>query len=246
MLALQAANNETGVVQPVAEAARMVHARGGFIVCDAVQAPGRLDCRLMSLGADAVTLSAHKFGGPKGVGALIFAETKHHLERGVVRGGGQERGLRSGTENLSGIAGLGAAARVARDGWMILADRLLSWRGDIERSVTHHVPDAVIMGRNADRLPNTVSFAAPGLDARTLVMNLDLAGVAISAGSACSSGKVKPSRVLQAMGVAPDLAASTVRVSLGWTTQAAEIDMFDAAFGKAIRTMRSRTARDAA
>jgi cysteine desulfurase len=240
MLAVQAANNETGVIQPVAEAAALVHAQGGMVVCDAVQAAGKIDCRVSTFAADALAISAHKFGGPKGIGALIFPSRDYHLRRGVVRGGGQERGLRSGTENFLGIAGFGAAAKVAAEHWAGSAGRLTAWRDAIEGIILAHVPDAVIFGRGAARLPNTVNFAVPGADAQTLLMNLDLGGVALSTGSACSSGKVKPSHVLQAMGVEPEIAASALRISLGWTTRDEDITGFEAAFAKALRTMQRK------
>jgi cysteine desulfurase len=245
MLALQAANNETGVIQPVAEAAAMVHARGGFVVCDAVQATGKIDSAIMGLGADAMAISGHKFGGPKGVGALIFGGSRHHLKEGVVRGGGQERGLRSGTENLAGIAGLGAAARFARV-WRTRTDRLTAWRKTIEGIIGTHVPEAVIFGHGVERLPNTVAFAAPGLDARVLLMNLDLGGVAVSAGSACAAGKAKPSHVLEAMGAPAALAGSATRISLGWTTTEDDIARFAAVFAEAIERLGARASRAAA
>ena len=246
MLALQAANNETGVIQPVAEAAALVHRHGGVVVCDAVQAAGKIDCRIAAFGADAMAISGHKFGGPKGVGALIFAPSRTHLRQGVVRGGGQERGLRSGTENLSGIAGIGAAARVANDGWRGRTDQLETWRAEIERIVVRHVPDAMVFGQGVRRLANTVMFAAPGYAAQVMLMNLDIGGVAVSAGSACASGKIKPSPVLRAMGVDADRAATAIRVSLGWTTTDDDIAAFEVAFAKAVRTMRSKAAAIAA
>lgn len=240
MLAVQAANNETGVIQPVAEAAAMVHAHGGLVVCDAVQAAGKIDCRASAFGADAVAISAHKFGGPKGVGALIFAASGTYLRHGVVRGGGQERGLRSGTENLAGIAGMGAAAEIAARHWRDAMARLTALRTAIEAIVRHSAPGARIFGEGAPRLPNTVSFAVPGIAAQTLLMNLDLAGVAVSSGSACSSGKVKPSRVLEAMGVEPGLAKAQLRVSLGWTSRDTDITGFATAFDLALKNMRIR------
>ena len=242
MLALQAANNETGVVQPVRAAADMVHAAGGYVVCDAVQAAGKISCDIAALGADALALSAHKFGGPKGVGALCFMPTAHHLRQGVVRGGGQERGLRGGTENLAGTAGLGAACETAAT-WVATNGRQLAdWRDEIERLVFAAVPGAVMFGRRAERLPNTTSFAMPGYDAQVLLMNLDLAGVAVSAGSACAAGKAEPSRVLAAMGVPADIAVRAVRISLGWTTGETDIARFADAFATALRTMRPRVA----
>ena len=242
MLAIQAANNETGVVQPVRAAADLVHGAGGYVVCDAVQAAGKIACDINAFGADALAISAHKFGGPKGVGALCFAGTDHHLGRGVVRGGGQERGLRAGTENIVGIAGMGAACAPAAQRCTAERMKLAAWRDEIEAIVIATVPDAVIFGMTAQRLPNTSCFAVPGLDAQTLLMNLDLSGVAASAGSACAAGKVKVSHVLRAMGVDEQLAARMLRVSLGWTTTEQDVELFAHAFARAARTMRPRVA----
>ena len=242
MLALQAANNETGVIQPVAAAAEMVHAAGGFVVCDAVQAAGKIDCDISSFGADALAISAHKFGGPKGVGALCFAPSRHHLRRGVIRGGGQERGLRAGTENIVGIAGMGAACREAGAERSGATPRLKEWRRRVEQDVLSSVAGARVHGAKVARLPNTSCFAVSGYDAQVLLMNLDLAGVAVSGGSACAAGKVKPSHVLTAMGVPPEIAASTLRVSLGWSTTEEDIAAFRTAFGKAVATVRPRVA----
>ena len=146
ILALQAANNETGVIQPVRAAADLVHAAGGYLVCDAVQAVGKVAVDMAALGADALALSAHKFGGPKGVGALCFAEGSHHLREGVVRGGGQERGLRGGTENLSGIAGLGAACAPAAER-VAQSEQLVAWRDAIEEAVLASIPEAFVFGK---------------------------------------------------------------------------------------------------
>ncbi len=242
LLAIQAANNETGVVQPVREAAERVHAAGGLVVCDAVQAAGKIACDFASLGADALAISAHKFGGPKGVGALCFARGGPHLEEGVVRGGGQERGLRAGTENIVGIAGMGAACAPAEAERSARAVLLSRWRVAVEDVVLASVPAAVVFGRDVERLPNTACFALPGIDAQVLLMGLDLAGVAVSAGSACAAGVLKPSHVLAAMGVDPGLATRALRVSLGWTTLASDIDAFAGAFAKAVGTIRPRVA----
>lgn len=242
MLALQAANNETGVIQPVRAAADRVHAAGGYVVVDAVQAAGKIDCDIKTFGADAMAISAHKFGGPKGVGALCFDRSRHHIGKGVVRGGGQERGLRAGTENIVGIAGFGAACPPAGERGRTDMTRLKAWRRVIERRLVDIAPTVVIFGESAERLPNTVCFATPGFDAQVLMMNLDLNGVAVSAGSACASGKAKPSHVLGAMGVDPVLAAGALRVSLGWSTTAADVEAFGIAFAKAVKTMRPRIA----
>lgn len=242
MLALQAANNETGVLQPVAAAAAIVKAAGGVVVCDAVQAVGKVGCNLASSGADVLAISAHKFGGPKGVGALCFAGARPHLRHGVVRGGGQERGLRAGTENVTGIAGLGAACETARQRVAGGDAELSAWRDDVERAVRTVSPDVVIFGEGGPRLPNTSSFAVPGLDAQVLLMKLDLDGIAVSAGSACAAGRAKASHVLTAMGVIPALAAGTIRISLGWTTRQDDIDAFAECFARAVRTTKPRQA----
>ena len=237
MLALQAANNETGVLQPVRAAADMVHAHGGVVVCDAVQAAGKVACDIRAFGADALAVSAHKFGGPKGVGALCFAGSRHHLSQGVVRGGGHERGLSAGTENILGIAGFGAACRSAMARLGVAGDGSGRQRDAIEDHIADACAEVIIFGAGAPRLPNTVCFAVPGCDARVLMINLDLAGVAVSAGSACASGRVKPSHVLTAMGVGGDLAANALRVSTGWTTCDRDIELFAKAFATALRMM---------
>lgn len=223
LLSLMVANNETGVIQPVAEAARLAHARGALVHADAVQAAGRLPLSFAELGVDLLTLSAHKLGGPAGVGALILAEG---LEpEALIRGGGQEKRKRAGTENLLGIVGFGAAARLARDE-LPNAAALATLRDRLEREALAGAPQARIMGAGAARVPNTSCLVLPGLLGETQVMALDLAGVAVSAGSACSSGKVKPSHVLAAMGSDANTAASAIRVSLGWTSDDEAVDRF--------------------
>jgi cysteine desulfurase len=236
MLALQAANNETGVIQPVAAAAERVHAAGGVVVCDAVQAAGRIGCDFAALGADALAISAHKLGGPQGAGALCFGSGRHHITDTMLRGGGQERGVRAGTENVAAIVGFAAAAFAAQAG----EPRLGGLRDRLESDVLRVVPDAIFFGAEAPRLPNTSNFAVPGIEAHVLLMSLDLEGVAVSSGSACSSGKVKRSRVLEAMGVPSALAQGAIRVSLGWTTEEKDLDLFGRAFEKAVRTVKAR------
>jgi len=231
LVALQGANNETGVLQPVAQAAEIVHARGGLLVCDAAQVAGRLP--LGETGADALLLSAHKFGGPKGAGAFIAQREGLHVEP-LLRGGGQERGRRAGTENVAAIAGFGAAALAAASGLAEEATRLAALRDACEARLTALAPDAVVFAQDAPRLPNTFAFAVPGLTAATLLMRLDLDGIAASSGSACSSGKVAPSHVLAAMGVAPALAAGAIRISLGWNSGEADVEAFSAALERAL------------
>jgi len=239
LLALQHANNETGVVQPLAEAAVLVHEAGGLLICDAVQAAGRLAKTALAEGADGVFISAHKLGGPKGVGALAFARGALHIEEALIRGGGQERGLRSGTENPIAIAGFAAAAEASASSPAELA-RLAGLRDRIEAAVRGAFPDVVIFGEGAERLPNTSCLAVPGLTAETLLIALDLAGLAISSGSACSSGKVRPSHVLAAMGVATDLAKGALRISLGYSTRESDVESFCETFQKTVSSIRAR------
>ncbi|HYA72257.1 MAG TPA: cysteine desulfurase family protein [Roseiarcus sp.] len=243
MLALQGANNETGVIQPVAEAAALVHAAGGLVVCDAVQLTGRADVAVASLGADFLILSAHKFGGPKGAGALVAARPELAVGAPLLRGGGQERGARAGTENVAAIAGFGAAARAAGAAQRCESARLAALRDSLAERVRERAPDAVIFGAAAPRLPNTLCFSVPGVATATLVIALDLAGVAVSGGSACSSGKVARSHVLDAMGVEPDLAGGAIRLSLGWASEEADVARFGEAFGRTMASLRRRRGR---
>src|SRR5262249_54458577 len=223
LVSIMLANNETGVIQPVAEAAALVHAAGGLLHVDAVQAAGRIPCEMGALGADLLTLSAHKIGGPKGVGALIRASDDIHIADPLIRGGGQERGLRAGTENVAGIAAFGAAAAVASARAGAEAAAMLVLRNRLEAELKVVTPQAVIFGENAARLPNTTLFAHAGIKAETAVIAFDLEGVAVSSGAACSSGKVQPSHVLAAMGISPALTKAAVRVSLGWNTTEADV-----------------------
>jgi cysteine desulfurase len=239
LLALQHANNEIGVVQPLAVAAALVHEAGGLLICDAVQAAGRLAKTALAEGADGVFISAHKLGGPKGVGAVAFARGALHIEEALIRGGGQERGLRSGTENPIAIAGFAAAAEASATSPAELA-RLAGLRDRIEAAVRGAFPDVVIFGEGAERLPNTSCLAVPGLTAETLLIALDLAGLAISSGSACSSGKVRPSHVLAAMGVGADLAKGALRISLGYSTRESDVESFCETFQKTVSTIRAR------
>jgi len=219
-----AANNETGVIQPVEAAATLVHAAGGLLHVDAVQVAGRVPFDIGRSGADLVTLSAHKLGGPKGAGALIRRLEGLHLAQPLLRGGGQERGLRAGTENVAGIAGFGAAAAAAMLGMAAEGERMRSLRDRLEAGFDSG--PTVVFGRNAHRLPNTSLFAAPSLRAESALINLDLAGFAVSSGSACSSGKVTASHVLAAMGVPVNLSSGAIRVSVGPGTSENDIDLF--------------------
>ncbi len=225
LLALQLANSETGVIQPVTEAADLVHARGGLLVCDAVQAAGRIAIDINTLGADFIALSGHKLGGPAGIGALIRASGAIVTEA-RIRGGGQEKGARAGTENLSGAAGFAAAVEAALERLSEETTRLGALRDRLEAGLKEIDPNVAIFSAGAARLPNTVSFSFERTSAETSLITLDLEGFAVSSGSACSAGKVKASHVLEAMGVAPDIAKGALRVSLGWTTRDSDIDQF--------------------
>jgi cysteine desulfurase len=222
LVSIMLANNETGALQPVAEAAGVVHAAGGVLHVDAVQALGKIPIQMAALGADLLTLSAHKIGGPKGVGAVALSEGLEGLGA-LLRGGGQEQGRRAGTENVAGIAGFGAAIRAAMATLGEDATRLEQLRKQLERGL-RQAPEIIVFSEDAPRLPNTTLFAVPGLKAETAVIGFDLAGIAVSSGSACSSGKVQPSHVLAAMGFGPDLAQGAVRLSLGWSTSEADVN----------------------
>ncbi|HUZ91329.1 MAG TPA: cysteine desulfurase family protein [Methylocella sp.] len=246
MLALQAANNETGVRQPVAVVADLVHAAGGLLVCDAVQAAGKVPCDLGSLGVDAIVLSAHKFGGPKGAGALCFGSGSYHIKDVLLRGGGQERGLRAGTENIAAIAGMAAALAAAKVRREEQAKVLSLWRDEMETEIARALPGVVFFGAGVERLPNTSCFAMPTTDAQVLLIALDMEGFAVSSGSACSSGKVKRSHVLSAMGVEPELAMGAIRVSLGWNSRREDCVSFVQALERTVRTIRARRDKPAA
>jgi cysteine desulfurase len=225
MVSLMSANNETGALQPVRELAEIVHGLGGVLHCDAVQSPGRVMFDARATGADLISLSAHKLGGPKGVGALLIMRDALLDHASVVERGVQERGLRAGTENLAGIAAFGAAAQAAaRDlaGIPIVA-RL---RDRLEAGLRQISPDATIICASTPRLPNTTCVAMAGMSAEMLVIALDLEGVAVSAGSACSSGKVSRSHVLNAMRLDDQIAQGAIRVSLGWNSEAGDVEAF--------------------
>jgi cysteine desulfurase len=228
LIAVMLANNETGVIQPVAEIVRLAQRHGARVHCDAVQAAGKTAVDMAALGVDTLALSAHKLGGPQGVGALVLAHGM--APPSLLRGGGQERRLRPGTENLPGIVGFGRAAELAleeRD----MASRVATLRNRLEAEILVLAPAAAVHGRTAPRLPNTSCIGMPGVSNQTQLIAFDLAGIAVSTGAACSSGKVGPSHVLAAMGVAPDAAASAIRVSLGWATTAEDVDRLVAAWG---------------
>jgi len=238
LVSVMLANNETGVIQPVAEAAELAHAHGGLIHCDAIQGPGRLSLNFRELGLDLASLSGHKLGAPQGVGALWIREG---LEiKPLFDGGGQELRRRAGTEPLPAIAGFGAAARESI-AHLQEAPRIRALRDRMESAVLETAPDAWISGAHAERLVNTSSLAMPGMAAETQVMGFDLEGICVSAGSACSSGKLKASHVLAAMGVPDETAACAIRVSLGHSTSDADVDRFVAAWRKLFERTRGRS-----
>jgi cysteine desulfurase len=223
LVSVMLANNESGTIQPIRDIADIVHAANGLLHVDAVQGAGRIDCSIGELHADLLSISAHKLGGPQGVGALI-RRGDIHIGEPLIKGGGQERGLRAGTENVAAIAGFGAACAAAAAHWQADAIRMSDLRDRLEAGIRAAVPQAVIFGHGAPRLPNTTLFAVPGFKAETAIIAFDLNGIAVSSGSACSSGKVQASSVLAAMGVEPELARGALRVSLGWSTRDADVE----------------------
>jgi cysteine desulfurase len=237
LLALMLANNETGVIEPVEAARELVRKAGGLLLCDAVQAFGRMPLDAAVLGADYLVVSGHKIAGPPGAGALVLGcDAPFASPR---RGGGQERGRRPGTENAAAVAGLGAAAVIAGRDWPGEAKRLASLRDSFERDLKAAVPDIEFIGAEAARVCNTSVFVLPGMPAETLVIALDLNGICVSAGAACSSGKVRKSRVLKAMGAPPAHLAGAVRASFGWASTSANADALVAALARIRRNARA-------
>ena len=241
LVSVMLVNNETGVIQPVQEIARMAKDAGATVHSDAVQAAGRIPIDFAGLGVDYLSLSAHKFGGPQGVGALIF---RSGLEPPpLLHGGGQERRARAGTENVAGIIGFGEAARIAQKELGSFQE-LSNLREKLEREVKKISPDVIIYGENAPRVANTTCLGLPGVPAETLLMHLDLAGIAVSSGSACSSGVVKTSPVIRAMGASEKEAASTIRISMSWQTRAGDIDHFLKIWSKIITRLDEKTTHE--
>ena len=237
LVSVMLANNETGAIQPIAQIAEIVHAANGLLHVDAVQGPGRIDCRIGALGADLMSISAHKLGGPQGAGALI-RRGDIHIADPLIKGGGQERGQRAGTENVAAMAGFGAAAAMAAP--QADAACMAALRDRLETGIKAATPQAVIFAEKAPRLPNTTLFAVPGMKAETAIIAFDFNGIALSSGSACSSGKVQASHVLAAMGVEPELARGALRVSLGWTTTEADVENLLNALTKVVSSLRKR------
>ena len=239
LVSLMLANNETGVLQPVAEIARRAREGGILVHCDAVQGAGKVAVDFRSLAVDYLVVSAHKMSGPKGAGALI-ARRGAPLSP-LFRGSGHERGRRGGTENLPGIVGLGAAAEWAARDLAAEAERLMALRLRLEAGIRELAGGAVIHGEAAPRLPNTVNVSFPGARSDHLLMALDARGIAVSAGAACASGAVEPSPVLSAMGVPREVAVCAVRLSMGRTTTAAEVDAVIGALREAVPAARTRS-----
>jgi cysteine desulfurase len=229
LVAVMAVNNETGIIQPIREAAQIVHRHGGLLLVDAVQAAGRIPLDLQEIGADFLILSAHKLGGPKGAGALI-ARGETLMPAPLIRGGGQEKGHRAGTENVAAIAGFGAVAAWARTGLEARNAAIGTLRDRLEQGMRSAAPDLVIHGEGIARVANTSFFTLPGLKAETGQIAFDLEGVALSAGAACSSGKLGASHVLTAMG--QDAKTGALRISLGAATTEGEVDRTVEIFAK--------------
>lgn len=221
LISVNLANNETGVIQPVAAVAALARKYGALVHTDAVQALGKIPVDIQALGVDFLTLSAHKMGGPQGVGCLVIANCV--TVEPLLRGGSQEKNLRAGTYNVAGIAGFGKAVELID---FDAAEKLSAWRDKIETAVAAVAPQVKFFGQDAPRLPNTTMFALAGASSETQMIALDLAGICVSNGSACSSGTVKPSHVLKAMGATDAEATSSLRVSLGWTTTEKDVDYF--------------------
>ena len=240
LVSVMLANNETGAIQPIPEVAALVHGAGGVLHVDAVQAFSKMPINIKALGADILTVSAHKVGGPKGIGAVVASAGIEGLHA-LIRGGGQEQGRRTGTENVAGIAGFGAAVRAAIGAMDVDAPRMKALQERLEIGLRNH-PGTVIFSDAVSRLPNTTLVSAPGLKAETAVIGFDLEGIAVSSGSACSSGKVQPSHVLQAMKADPALLQGAIRLSLGWDTTEADIDRCLEAWIKLSGVLRKATA----
>lgn len=237
LVSIMHANNETGVVQPIAELARLSHAAGAYFHADAVQSVGKIPVDVGELDVDLLSLSGHKIYGPKGTGAL-YVRRKVTM-RPVFRGGGQERSRRPGTENLPGLVGLGCATRLAVAHQAEEAKRLQALRDRLEREVLARIPSSTVNGQGAARTPNTSSLSFDGVEGETLMIALDLKGCAVSTGAACSSGTVEPSHVLIAMGLKPEQVQGSIRVSLGRSTTEEEVSQFVEVLSPVVESIRN-------
>ena len=236
IVCVMVANNETGVIQPVREVADIVHDAGGLLFCDACQAAGKIPVNFVMSGADIMCLTGHKFGGPLGVGAVVSGPNLPLAPQ--MLGGGHEENRRSGTHNTPGIVGLGVAARLAEKS-LARAPEIAALRDRMEAAA--ETAGAVIWGKGEDRLPGTLCLSAPGFAGETQLMTMDLAGLAISAGSACSSGKTKPSHVLKAMGASDEEATTSIRISIGWNSMQEDVDAFIREWPKAYERIKTRS-----
>jgi cysteine desulfurase len=241
LVAVMLANNETGAIQPIADIVEMAKRYDCLVHCDAVQAVGKIPLSFSDLGVDSMSVSAHKIGGPLGIGALV-AKDSMALDP-LLRGGGQEYGRRGGTENVPGIVGFGVAAEIAAGKIEASAD-LAALRDFVEAEIKAIAPTTLFFGQGVARLPNTSFFATPGLSGEAQMMALDLAGVAVSSGSACSVGKVRISHVLAAMGVDEDLASCAIRVSFGWTSTRRDAERFIEAWGEIYMRIQTQSDSD--
>ncbi len=233
LVCIMAANNETGVLQPMAEISELAHRYGALVHCDAVQAVGKIPVDVVAWGVDYLAMSGHKIGGPQGIGALVRCGEAPLTS--FITGGGQEHGLRAGTENVAAISGLGVAARIAAETLDEKFTRLKGYLDALEAGIKALSPATTIFCEDAPRLPNTSNFTLPGIRSDKQLEALDRAGVSVSAGSACSAGKVDPSHVLDSMEVDPDISTTALRVSFGWSSEAGDVDRFLDAWGDLVR-----------
>jgi cysteine desulfurase len=238
LVCIMAANNETGVLQPMAEISELAHRYGALVHCDAVQAVGKIPTDVKAWGVDYLAMSGHKIGGPQGIGALIRCGDAPLAS--FITGGGQEHGLRAGTENVAAISGLGMAARIAAATLEEKSARIKGFRDALEAGIKSLSPETTIFGEGAPRLPNTSNFSLPGVRSDIQLFALDEAGVSVSAGSACSAGKVDPSHVLESMDIDPEISTTALRVSFGWSSEAADVDRFLEAWGELVREKAGR------
>lgn len=237
LVSVMHANNEIGTIQPLSEIGAFCRQRGVVFHSDAVQSVGKIEVDFYGLNVDMLSISAHKLGGPKGIGALIV--DKRYAVEPLMVGGGQERGRRSGTENLPGIIGFAKVCDTIQTTLLEESQRLKGLKHQLESQIQEALPDSVIFGQKSERLPNTSALAVPGTDGETVVMNLDLEGFAVSSGSACSSGRSQPSHVAAALGIEDGLALSMVRVTLGWNTTQEDIKRFVKTYIRVIKRLQS-------